>query len=145
MRMNEKAVKIGDKIRMDYTIRLENGTVMGSTLDSEPVEVVVGEGELIPGLEKAVIGTVRGITKEVKIVCDEAFGPRLDEMIQEIERRNLPENFKPVIGHTLELAGDDESLSATIIAVSDEKIKIDANHLLAGKDVVVDFRVIEIL
>jgi peptidylprolyl isomerase len=142
--MNRAIVKNGDLIQIDYTVRLEDGTVMGSTLDNEPVETVVGNGDLIPGLEKAVVGIARGDSKSVKLVCDEAYGPRLDEMVQEIDRCKFPEGFKPVVGQKLELAGDDDSLFATIIEISEEKIKIDANHLLAGKDIIVDFRIVDV-
>ncbi|NLW31862.1 MAG: peptidylprolyl isomerase [Fibrobacter sp.] len=142
--MNRTTVKDGDLIKIDYTVRLEDGTVMGSTLDNEPVEAIVGNGDLIPGLEKAVVGVVCGDSKSVKLVCDEAYGPRIDEMVQELDRCKLPEGFEPVIGQKLELAGDDDSLFATIIEISEEKIKIDANHLLAGKDIVVDFRIVDV-
>ena len=144
--MARSVIKNGDSIKLDYTVRLEDGTVMGSTLDDEPMDVVVGEGELMPGLERALVGLQEGETKTVKFCCDDAFGPRQDELIQEIERSNLPAHFKPVVGQTLELQGDDadDQLTATIVDVSDRAIKIDANHRLAGKDVVVEFRVVEV-
>lgn len=143
--MSRAIVKNGDLIRIDYTMRLEDGTVMGSTLNGEPVEVVVGNGDMIPGLEKAVVGVACGESKTVKLPCDDAYGPRLDEMVQEIDRCNLQEGFNPVVGYKLELESDEDSLEATIIEVSKDKIKIDANHLMAGKDIVVDFRIVDVL
>ena len=137
-------VKEGDAIKIDYTVRLENGVVMGSTFQEEPGNIIVGKGEIMPGMDKALIGMKEGESGTIKLECKDAYGTRQSELVQEIERCFLPSDYNPVVGHTLELRGEDEIISAKIIDVSEKSVKIDANHLLAGKDVIVDFRIVEI-
>lgn len=136
----------GDTILLDYTMRLENGVIIGSTLNSDPVEVVIGEGEIIPGIEKAVLKMKEGEQQTVSINYLDAYGPYQNELIQEIEISCLPNANSLFPGQTVEFDnGDDEIVTATVIQINDSTIKVDANHHLAGKNIIVDLRVIEVL
>ncbi len=144
--MTRTSVKKGDTVLIDFTLRLENGTVVGTTLDSEPVEIVVGNGDVIFGIEKAVLGMREGEQQSVVINSQDAFGPHQDELIQEIDRSRIPHATELIAGQIIELnTGSDESIPATILEVNQKTVKVDANHQLAGKNVVVDLRIVEVM
>lgn len=144
--MGRATVKKGDTITLDYTLRLENGTIIGSTINCDPVEIVVGDGEIIAGIEKAVIGMKEGDQQTLALDYNDAFGPYQRELIQEIEKSCIPNTSKLSPGQIIELKSeDDEPITATIVEIKDQTITVDANHQLAGKNIVVDLRIIEIL
>ena len=135
----------GDTVKVHYTGRLQDGTVFDTSVGSNPLEFTLGQGQLISGFEQAVIGMQVGESKTVTIPVDEAYGPRRDDMIREIERSKLLENIDPQIGMQLQMNQSDGSIIAvTIIDVSEMTIKIDANHPLAGYDLIFDIELIEI-
>lgn len=145
--MADHVVKEGDQVRLDFTLKLEDGTVMGSTVGDEPVAFVVGGGEVIPGLDRAVLGMSVGSSRTAHLSVEDAYGPRLDELVQEIDRSLLPPGYEPIVGQTLEMESEDDAgaMEVMVVDVSDSSIKVDANHPLAGKNLVVDLRVVEIL
>lgn len=81
--------KLGDRVKIQVTGRLENGTVFGSTRDDEFLEVTVGEGKLIPGLEKAIGGMETGSQKTEKVEAEQAFGPYTEALVMKINRNVL--------------------------------------------------------
>lgn len=144
--MARTVVKKGDTVLIDFTLRLENGTVVGTTLDSDPVEIVVGEGDVIYGIEKAIVGMQEGRQQTLIIQSQDAFGPYQDNLIQEIDKSCIPQAARLVAGQVIELEGDnDDPILATVLEINPETIKVDANHQLAGKNVIVDLRIIEVM
>ncbi|NLE00165.1 MAG: peptidylprolyl isomerase [Fibrobacter sp.] len=144
--MPRSTVKNGDTILVDYTIRLPDGTLVGSTLNDDPVQFTVGNNEVIPGFENAALGMLEGETKIVELPPSEAYGPRIEELIQEIDIKSIPSGQSLIAGQTIEIQNsDNEIISATIINISDSKVKLDYNHFLAGKNLSLQFKVIEIL
>ncbi|NLL12785.1 MAG: peptidylprolyl isomerase [Fibrobacter sp.] len=144
--MTRTVVKKGDTVLIDFTLRLENGTVVGTTLDSDPVEIVVGQGDVIYGIEKAILGMQEGGQQTLFIESQDAFGPYQDNLIQEIDKSCIPHASKLVAGQMIELDGEnDDPIMATVLEINQETVKIDANHQLAGKNVIVDLRIIEVM
>ncbi len=144
--MARTVVKEGDTVLIDFTLRLENGTVVGTTLDSDPVEIVVGQGDVIYGIEKAILGMQEGSQQTLFIESQDAFGSYQDNLIQEIDKSCIPHAAKLVTGQMIELNGDndDDPILATVLEINSETVKVDANHQLAGKNVIVDLRIIEV-
>jgi len=137
--------KIGDTVKVHYTGRLQDGTVFDTSVGSEPLEFTLGQGQIIPGFEQAVIGMQVGESKTVTIPVDQAYGPRRDDMILEVSRDELPDDLEPTVGMQLQMnQGDGGIIIATITEVSETTIKIDANHPLAGQDLVFDIELVEI-
>jgi FKBP-type peptidyl-prolyl cis-trans isomerase 2 len=137
--------KAGDTVKVHYTGRLADGTVFDSSDGSEPLEFTLGQGQIIPGFEQAVIGMRVGESKTVTIPVDQAYGPRRDDMVLEVGRDELPENLEPEIGMQLQMnRGDGGIVIVTITEVSETMIKIDANHPLAGRDLRFDIELVEI-
>ena len=122
------AAQTGDTVRVNYTGRLADGTVFDSSSGSEPYEFTLGQGQVIPGFEQAVIGMKAGESKTVTIPVDEAYGPRRDDLIVEVGRDKLPPDINPQVG--MQLQGSQGVV--TIVGVSETTVTIDANHPLAG-------------
>lgn len=135
----------GDTVRVHYTGKLEDGTVFDSSQDSEPLEFTIGEGEVIPGFENAVIGMELGQKKTVTIPSEEAYGPHHEEMIATVDRGQFPDDVHPEIGQEYEMQRDDgETFVMTVTDVTDDEITLDANHPLAGEDLTFDLELMGI-
>lgn len=137
--------KDGSTVQVNYTGKLADGTVFDSSYDRHPLKFTVGKGQLIGGFEKAVVGMNAGEKKTVVIPAAEAYGPRQENAVVEVERKNLPQNLDVQVGQRLELTQeDDSSLLVTVTATSESTITIDANHPLAGKDLTFDIELMSI-
>ncbi|EMR02359.1 FKBP-type peptidyl-prolyl cis-trans isomerase [Cesiribacter andamanensis] len=139
----EKAQK-GDRVRVHYTGRLQNGEVFDSSKGREPLEFEIGGGMMIAGFDKAVNGMQVGDQKTVEIPSNEAYGERREEMMINIPRAQVPADITPQVGQQLALNNGGQQVPVTVTEVTDEKVVLDANHPLAGKDLVFDIELVEI-
>ena len=143
---SESKAKKGDTVRVDYTGKLTDDTVFDSSKDQEPLQFKIGEGNVISGFEQAVIGMNTGETKTVTIPRNQAYGDHHPEMMMEIEKDRFPHDLKPKLGQRLTLQFDDQKKAlVTVTDISDNKVTLDANHPLAGKDLIFDIKLLEIL
>ncbi len=139
-------VKTGDTIRLHYTGTLTDGTTFDSSAGREPLEFTVGSGQIIPGLDKAMPGMTPGDTKKVEIPAEEAYGAHDADRAQTVPRDQLPDEIPAEVGTQLQLQSPEgQAIPVVISDVSDETITIDANHPLAGKDLVFDVELVEIV
>ena len=137
--------KTGDNVKVHYTGRLPDGTVFDTSIGSEPLEFTLGQGQIISGFEQAVIGMQVGESKTVTIPVDQAYGPRRDDMVLEVDRDALPDDIDPKVGLQLQMnQGDGGIMIVTITDVSETTVKIDANHPLAGQELTFDIELVEI-
>lgn len=138
--------KSGDRVRVHYTGKLGDGTVFDKSAEGDPLEFTIGEGRLIPGFEKAVVGMASGDSKTVDIPCDEAYGPRYDELTVAVARNEFPGDAELRIGRQVRMTQPNgETFLVVIAAVDDEEVKLDANHPLAGKDLMFEIELVEVL
>ena len=147
--------KEGDRVRVHYTGRLDDGSVFDSSECSDdecgcdqhgPMEFTIGAGEVIPGFEKGVLGLEVGEAKTVHIPVEEAYGERIEEMVAEVPRADLPPEMNPELGQQLEVTQEDGQIFQVLVTdMNEETITIDANHPLAGQALNFDIRLIEIL
>ncbi|MBI5375904.1 MAG: peptidylprolyl isomerase [Candidatus Schekmanbacteria bacterium] len=138
--------KDGDKVKIHYTGKFDDGTVFDTSEGRDPLEFTLGEGGMIPGFEKAVIGMTPGDSKTERIVAEEAYGKYDEEMIFVVKREQFPKDFVPEVGKQIGLRRDDgKIMSVTIAELSDDEITIDVNHPLAGQDLNFDIRLVEII
>lgn len=143
---NMAQAKLGDTVRVNYTGRLDDGTVFDSSLRSGPLEFTIGDGQLIPGFENAVIGMTPGETKTQRIPAEEAYGPHADFLVIEVDRRRVPPELDPKVGDRLQLQHPDGRVTPVLVtAVTESSITLDANHPLAGKDLTFDIELLEIV
>jgi len=141
-----ETVKEGDTIVIEYTGRLEDGTVFDSTSGKNPLEFTVGEGEVVAGLEKGVIGMAPGETKKIVIASEEGYGPHLKERVCALDRKRVPDNFQPEVGQQLQMyRADGLPIVGTVVAVSDATLTMDYNHPLAGKTMIFETKVLAIV
>jgi peptidylprolyl isomerase len=162
--------KKGDRVRVDYTGTLGDGTVFDTTAESGvcgsdgcdtdehdsgdcgcgceagPIELTIGAGELFPQIDEALTGMACGEKKTLVIPAAEAFGEYDPAKVFTVPRGDLPEDLKPTVGDELVLVNeDDEELGVLVVEVSDDSVTFDANHPLAGEDVTYELQLVEIL
>ncbi len=136
----------GDTVSVHHRSRVRDGIVLDDSARRQPLQFTIGEGRLIPGFEQAVIGMRPGEWKTVIIPAEEAYGPYREELVVQVPRRSLLSVNQPRIGHqTMIHLGDDRGVMARIIDVSDDRVTLDANSPLAGKDLVFDIHLVEIV
>jgi FKBP-type peptidyl-prolyl cis-trans isomerase 2 len=138
-------VKNGDKVKIHYTGKLANGKVFYNSRAQKPLEFKVGDEKITPVIEKSVIGMETGDTKTIEIPPEDAYGPRQDELVVELEKSKLPENITTAKGSKLKLKQPDgDSFNAVITDVNEETITLDANHPLAGHTLFFDLELVDI-
>ena len=137
--------KQGDTVKVHYTGKLEDGTVFDSTEDRDPIKFTVGQGQVIPGFEQAVIGMNQGETKTETVPADQAYGPYKKDMLIEVDKNKLPQNLNPEVGQELQVRQQNgQQIPVMVKEVSDSSVTLDANHPLAGRDLTFDIQLVEI-
>lgn len=138
-------IKKDNTVKVHYTGKLTNGEVFDSSAGREPLEFTVGAGQMIPGFENGILDMKLNEKKTIEIPASEAYGERRDELLQEVPKSQLPEEIKPEVGMPLMAQLPDGGQQQLVIAeVREESIVVDANHPLAGKDLIFDVEVVEI-
>lgn len=130
------AAKSGDTVGIHYTGTLADGSTFDSSDGRDPLQFVVGSGQIIPGLDKAIPGMAVGDKKVVEIPCAEAYGAINPDNRQAIPRDQLPDDIPLELGLTLQMQSEDgqHAMPVTVVELSDTEVTLDANHMLAGKD-----------
>lgn len=138
--------RIGDTVRVHYTGSLEDGTVFDSSVGSEPMEFTIGQNMMIPGFENAVIGMDEGDSGTVSIPPDEAYGDHNKDLVAVVERSEIPSSINPKTGMMLQATSDEGTVTpVTITEVTEDTVTLDANHPLAGKRLIFEIRLLEII
>jgi peptidylprolyl isomerase len=136
----------GDKVRVNYVGTLEDGTVFDSSLERDPMDFTIGDDQLIPGFQNAVVGMTQGDKKTVNIKADEAYGPYQEQLVQEIAKSNLPADLEVERGTRLSANdGQGNTIPVTVVEVKEETITLDANHPLAGEDLTFEITLVDII
>jgi FKBP-type peptidyl-prolyl cis-trans isomerase 2 len=137
--------KNGDTVKVHYTGRLEDGTEFDTSADRAPLEFTIGHGEIISGFEQAVIGMSLGEEKTIKIDADEAYGPYREDMVLMVDRDQFPAHIDPQVGQQFEIhQADNQAFDVVVTEVSASSVTLDANHPLAGEDLIFDIQLVEI-
>jgi peptidylprolyl isomerase len=140
--MTEPA-KNGDRVRVHYTGRLDDGSVFDSSREGEPLEFTVGAGEVIPGFDEAVRGMKVGESKTIEIEPDDAYGPRRDALTTSIPREVAQFPVEPQTGMRFALPlQDGNQIEVVITEVTADHVTIDGNHPLAGARLIFDVELV---
>lgn len=138
-------VKANDTVQVHYTGKLTNGQVFDTSAEREPLQAQLGQGQLIPGFENALIDMAVNEKKTVTIAKEEAYGDVRKELFQKVAKEELPKEITPEVGMGLVASRPDGSQQQLRVAeVEADHIVIDANHPLAGQDLIFDLEVIGI-
>ena len=137
--------KQGDKVQVHYTGKFESGEVFDSSVNGDPLEFTIGEGQVIPGFEAAIVGMGVGDTKTTHIPADDAYGPRHDEMVLAVKPDQFPPDIEPSVGDQLQVQMQDGTPVVVVVAsVEEDKVLLDANHPMAGRDLIFDLELVGI-
>lgn len=138
-------VKQGDKVKVHYHGKLTDGTTFDSSEGRNPLEFEVGSGAVIPGFDNGVMGMSVGDKRTINIPADEAYGQRVPELVMEFPKERFPEEMEPEVGMQLMMNnGAGQQFPVTIVDVKDEVVTLDANHQLAGQDLIFDIELVDI-
>lgn len=132
----------GDRVRIHYTGRFEDGTTFDTSQGRDPIEFVVGAGQVIQGLENVLLEMNEGESRTVTVDPEEGYGPRYNELTQRVSRERLPEGVSEGSALRVDIGGREQTLWVTELA--DDSAVIDANHPLAGKTLVFDVELVSI-
>lgn len=137
--------QIGNRVRVHYTGRLDDGEVFDSSEGGTPLSFTIGNGQVIPGFENGVIGMAPGDTRTVHILCADAYGERQSDGVIQVPRDEFPPNMPLEVGASVQgQQSSGQTVTFTIMAVGDESVTLDANHPLAGKDLTFDLTLVSI-
>ncbi|MCG8472782.1 MAG: peptidylprolyl isomerase [Desulfobacterales bacterium] len=138
-------VENGLFVQVAYKGTLSNGDVFDSSEGRDPLEVKIGEGQLIPGFEAALMDMKIGDKKTFTLAPEEAYGERSDERTMDFPAADVPPGMNPEVGQTIALSTPDgQQVPATITLVDDEKVVVDLNHPLAGESLTFEIEVMGI-
>lgn len=139
------SVKEDDLVVVHYTGKLNDGRVFDSSLEREPLEVKLGQGSLIPGFEKGLLNMVPKEKKTIVIDKQDAYGEKQEGLFQKVPNADLPKEITPQVDMALVASNEDGSERQLRIAeVNEHDIVVDANHPLAGEDLIFELELVEI-
>jgi peptidylprolyl isomerase len=146
--------KQGDTVRVHYTGRLASGEVFDSSIctdddcgcsNGKPLEFTIGSQQVIPGFEAGVVGLAPGESRTVTIPVEQAYGPHNQELVIQVPRSDIPSHIELALGNHLQMTQEDQTFTVLITDVTDETVTFDANHPLAGRELVFDLELVEIV
>ncbi len=138
--------KNGDVVKVHYTGKLTNGEQFDSSAGREPLEFTVGAGQMIKGFDDAMPGMSVGEKKTINILPDDAYGQKDEKAIIEFPKENIPKDMKLEPGMQLQLRNENgQPFPVTVTEIKDDIVVLDTNHSLAGKELVFDIELVEIV
>jgi peptidylprolyl isomerase len=138
--------RIGDIVEVSLAAKLDDGTEVISTKGAKRISFTIGAGKVIRDLEKAVISMAQGQSKTVTIPPEDAFGRYNGKGLIVMDRRNLPANLAPCKGQFMKIKKTNGSTGiAKVVDMNEARVMLDTNHILAGKEIVLEFELLEVL
>jgi peptidylprolyl isomerase len=139
-------VEDGDTVMVHCIGKFEDGTVFDTTANRDPLQFRIGEGQIIPRVEQALIGMEPGESKIVEVPVNEAYGPHREDLVLMVDRNVFSTDAQPEVGRQFEVhRPDSQPIVATVTDVTESSATLDANHPLAGKDLIFDIQLMEIV
>ncbi|MHA4810567.1 FKBP-type peptidyl-prolyl cis-trans isomerase [Flavitalea flava] len=139
-------VKAGDTVKVHYHGRLTDGTTFDSSEGRTPLEFVVGSGMVIKGFDAGLLDMGIGEKKTIQIPVEDAYGVKDPQMVMDFPIDRFPAEMKPEVGMQLNMTnGTGQQIPVVIVEVKDDTVILDANHPLAGEDLIFDLELVEII
>jgi len=139
------SAKNGDKVKVHFVGKTEKGEVFATSQGHEPLEFQIGDGSVLPGLEKAIQGMEKGENKIVTLPPQDGFGEQNDSLVLTVERSQFPQDFDPQEGMEMQVPQPDGSVVFfKILKVEGDQVQLDANHPLAGSTIIFELELLEI-
>ena len=142
-----RQAKQGDTVRVHYRGRLQDGAEFYASFDEAPLQFTVGAGQVIAGLEEAVVGMKPGDSKTTELPAEKAFGPYREDMVAVVDKSQFEDwGLEPEVGESVRIRQPDgSSIEVTVSEVSETEVTVDANHPLAGEDLTFDIELVDIV
>lgn len=137
-------IQNGSTVQLEYRLTDEKGAVLDTNEGGDPLVYIHGQGQIIPGLEKALGGLRVGDTKHVVVPSDEAYGPIRPEAFAEVPKERIPPNMQTVGAHLVAQGQNGQTRHAFVKEIKEKTIVLDTNHPLAGKTLTFDVRVLDV-
>ncbi|MFC2091853.1 peptidylprolyl isomerase [Elusimicrobiota bacterium] len=135
----------GSTIKVHYEGQLENGEIFDKSSEEQPLQFVVGSGQIIPGFDNAVEGMQIGEKKEITIEPEDAYGVRSEQLVRDVPRTSLPEDIKLEVGMILKSQSPTgQTIPVVVTGFNEEIVNIDFNHPLAGKKLLFKIEIVDI-
>jgi peptidylprolyl isomerase len=135
----------GDKVKVHYLGKLDDETIFDSTEGSDPLEFTIGEGSVVRGFDEAMVGMAPGQSKVAVVPPEKAYGPHMDSKVLKVALDKLPSSLEPEVGDILEITlASGRPLHVVVMDISHSKATLDANHPLAGRELIFEIELIEI-
>lgn len=140
--MKDLAVGEGTEVTLHFALKLETGEVVDSNFEAEPAVFIVGDGNLLPGFERALFGMTAGQHKALVVPAEDAFGRYNSENVQKLSRSEFTNEFELEVGLVVSFAdaGGGE-LPGVVTDITENEVTVDFNHPLAGKSIIFDVQV----
>lgn len=140
MQIAEKKV-----VSFHYKLTLDDGEIADSSEGKAPLSFLVGGGQIIPGLEKELLGMSAGDKKVVSVQPEEGYGVKSDQLVQTIDRNQIPDSVDLKVGETLSGQSEDGHVVEGVVAAIDgDAVEIDFNHPLADKVLTFDVEIVDV-
>lgn len=138
--------KKGSSVKVEYTGSLETGQVFDTSEGKDPLEFKVGEGKVIKGFDDAVVDMDAGEEKEISIKAEDAYGQRNEQLVQEVPKQAFGESTSKLQQGIILGLRDPQGnvMNALVTKISDDKVTLDMNHPLAGKNLKFKIKMVEV-
>ena len=138
-----KQARSGDTVKVEYTGKLKDGTIFDTSTSREPLQFMIGYGQIIPGFDKAVIGMNVGDKKTINISSDQAYGPHLEDKVLKVNKNQIPQHLELEAGQQVQVSQKDGGkIIFVVTGVSETGVTLDGNHSLAGKDLIFEIQLL---
>jgi peptidylprolyl isomerase len=139
-----KNAQKGDTVKVHFTGKLDGGTEFASSRDDAAIEFTIGEGKLIPGIEKGTIGMAEGDQKTIRLEPNQAFGEKRSELVSKVPKSAFPDDIEPRVGLQLQMpSSSGNPIRVVVTEISEDEVTLDANHVLAGQPLTFDIELVE--
>lgn len=138
-------VKQGDTVKVHYVGKFKDGQVFDTSKDREPLEFTIGSGQVIKGFEDAVDGMTQGESKVVDVPAGDAYGDVRPDLVIQVPKSQIPPDLNVEAGQQLQMqTKDGQQIPVVVVETTEEKVVIDANHPMAGKDLTFEIELLEV-
>ncbi len=136
-------IKKNDNVQVEYTGKLEDGSVFDKSEKEKPIEFVVGAGQMIPGFDKAVEGMKLNESKTINITPEDAYGEIRDDLIGIFSKESMPPELVVEKGAQIGITlSSGETIPAEITEINGDDVTVDSNHPLSGKNLIFDIKIV---
>ena len=141
-----KNAQKGDRVKVHFTGTLDDGTEFTSSRNESPIEFIIGDGKLIPGIEEGTIGMSEGDQKTIQLEPSQAFGEKRPELVSKVSIGDIPDDIEPTVGLQLQMTSSSGNpIRVVVTEISEKEVTIDANNALAGQALTFDIELVELV